>query len=202
MKLLILSGLPGSGTDEYIRKNFIEKGIQHQVFSADDYFSKTGKYIYDPTKIKEAHDECLMKFIEAVRVEHLMLGIVKEAVLIINNTNTTTLEIAPYYLIASAYGVEVSLLTLETMPEVAEKRNVHGVPFGICVAMYENLNNRKLPEYWKIDVVAVKDENVLQYEKERMEAFNEEEKHLRREKQHRLDIEVYRRAEMNELIDF
>ena len=52
--LYIVRGLPGSGKSTFAKS--IAK--PYQVFEADQYFMKNGKYKFDPTKLKEAHNDC------------------------------------------------------------------------------------------------------------------------------------------------
>jgi hypothetical protein len=69
-------------------------------------------------------------------------------VLVVNNTNTTLVEIAPYYAIAAAYGLEVDLITLLCPPSIAAERNVHGVSLAACEAMDRRIRSRELPPFW------------------------------------------------------
>lgn len=144
MKVLILSGIPGSG------KSTAAAGEAGAVVcSADDYFTNaSGEYHFDPRKLSDAHAACLRKFLRAVLSE--------EELIIVDNTNTTAIEIAPYVAIAAAHGAEVEVRTYRCDPEVGAKRNRHGVPLEACRAMEERLAARKLPEFWKVKEVFIK----------------------------------------------
>ena len=60
--LYIIRGLPGSG------KSTIAKslGKSWQIFEADQFFMKNGKYEFDGSKLKDAHDWCKRKVHNAI----------------------------------------------------------------------------------------------------------------------------------------
>lgn len=147
IKVIILSGVSGSGKDTYIKRFQIENPTTKTfVVSADHFFIKNGDYVFDPSKLSEAHGSCLRAFIQ-----HIRNFIEDDGVVFVNNTNTTSEEIAPYYAIASAYGAEVELVTLYVLPHIAAQRNTHGVSLKAIRAMHDRLFERKIPSYWSID---------------------------------------------------
>jgi hypothetical protein len=173
MKVVIMSGISGSGKDTYIENNFYTEHYPPSICSADDYFMKDNKYQFNHSKLNEAHGYCLKKFLYSIdeffKVENDMKEeasdfsmmrfgrptidkdieeIHSEYHIVINNTNTTAIEIAPYFAIASAYKAEIELVTLLVDPKVAAARNVHGVPLESCIAMDKRLRSRSLPKFW------------------------------------------------------
>jgi predicted kinase len=139
--VVIMSGLPGSGKSYYAAKLAAE--CSATVCSADDYFvTSGGEYAFDPSKLGEAHAACMRRFAEA-----LLFGY---QTVIVDNTNTTALEIAPYYALARAFGYDVILRTWNCDPEVAMEQGTHGVPFETLVRMAEALERREVPEYWDL----------------------------------------------------
>lgn len=144
MKVIVLSGLLGSGKSTFVKS--LGKGIE--VVSADSFFIVNGEYKFDVSKLGEAHNKCLRDFNTL-----LSLCAEEETVLVVDNTNTTVLELAPYVALAQAYNNEVELHTFHVSPEVSAKRNVHGVPLETCKHMAERLKNRKLPPYWDLKEV-------------------------------------------------
>jgi predicted kinase len=112
MELILVRGLPGSG------KSTFAKSLGCPCFEADDYFvSKEGKYIFDGSKIKLAHEWC------KGRVGELMKeGIKKIAV---SNTFTQEWEMDDYYQLASNFGYVVYSVIVENRHNGT---NVHGVP--------------------------------------------------------------------------
>jgi predicted kinase len=142
MKLTIMQGLPGSGKSTHAAKL---KGAV--VFSADDYFVELGGGVYkfDPSKLGEAHGRCFRKCVEAMqnKVGHI----------VIDNTNTTPEEVAPYMALANAYGYEARILRVEGAPDVCAKRNTHGVPVQAILAMAARLATFKGMPWWKLETV-------------------------------------------------
>lgn len=146
LQVIILSGVSGSGKDTYIKRYQIENpNVKTFVVSADHFFIKDGDYVFDPSKLEEAHGACMRNFIQ-----HVRNFIEEDGVVFVNNTNTTIEEIAPYYAIARAYGAEVQLITLSVLPHIAAKRNVHGVPEKAIVAMHNRIQARKIPYFWNL----------------------------------------------------
>lgn len=138
MQVVIVSGIPGSG-----KSTFTKQQTNAVVCSADQYFTKDGEYKFDVTKLSEAHGECLRRFTQAL--------LEKKDLVLVDNTNTTVLEIAPYYSMAKAYGYAVKLVTVQCDPETAYSRNIHGVPLPAIKAMSLRLADRWFPPYWEMD---------------------------------------------------
>ena len=148
LQCTILSGPSGAGKSTFIKKEIYQESV---VLSADHFFMVDGEYKFDPTKLSEAHNSCLRKFIAACQEGEAAKRLDKESPLVVvENTNTTVEEIAPYYSVAKAFGYEVELVTLHTPVELATKRNVHGVPFKSVQAMQDRIAARKLPPFWNL----------------------------------------------------
>ena len=99
-QLIIVRGLPGSGKSTLAKQiaSDINRGDpgMAQVFEADDFFTKRGKYQFDVTKLPQAHAECLTK-----ATVHLEMG----GVAIVSNTFTTRRELKPYFNLAKQFGI-------------------------------------------------------------------------------------------------
>lgn len=144
MKVIIMSGLPGSGKSTMV-KDMEDTALTYTV-SADNFFMVDGIYRFDPTKIQDAHDCCLREFLG-----RLMYPSTEDPqILVVDNTNTSAVEIAPYYRIAQALGHEVEIFRLHIDPSLAVKRNIHGVPAKTIMEMYTRLMTDVLPPWWKI----------------------------------------------------
>lgn len=158
-KAIIMRGIPGSGKSTYVDQNY----PHNVVCSADRYFIKecpdcacgcpkcgnTGfVYNYNPNKLDEAHAQCLRFFVNSV-TNNITTNIV------VDNTNISAVEIAPYASLARAYGLELEILTLKIDPEVAWSRNIHGVPRSTCIRRYKQMEHEetRFPKYWNHKVI-------------------------------------------------
>ncbi len=137
----IYSGLPGGGKSTTIAK----RHARLPVCSSDHWFTKAGVYNFVPAEIGEAHGACLRKFV----------GLVIEAGcdIVVDNTNTSVAEIAPYAALALAYGRKLQIVTVECDPEVAFARNVHGVTRETIAAMHKQLQERVLAPWWPQETI-------------------------------------------------
>ena len=156
-KVVILSGVSGSGKSTTARKlwNELEPGTYCRVVSADDFFMVEGVYKFDPTKLSEAHGKCFRDFIAELQPN--AVGKYNHDLVVVDNTNTTSEEIAPYILGAQAFGWEVEILTSLPHPTtnwadyyaMCAARNAHGVGFDTIKAQHKRIVNRSLPPWWK-----------------------------------------------------
>jgi predicted kinase len=143
MEVVIMVGVSGSGKSTYIK----DKLKEHLVCSADSYFMDGDKYNFNPAKLGDAHRSCMKLFVESCvgRVEKI----------VVDNTNTSIDQLAPYYSVARAFNYSVKLVMLEAPAEVCVERNSHGVNKKTIDGMSFNLSRLKIPPYW--DCVIVKE---------------------------------------------
>jgi predicted kinase len=142
MDVFILRGLPGSGKSTWT-ETFTESTL---ILSADDFFMKNGEYVFDPKLLPQAHDYCFQAFLSALSSKQF-------GTLIVDNTNLTAWEIAPYYRLAQISGAYVKIVRFECDWTTAAKRNKHNVPAKIIFAMYQTMLNEKLPSIWQEEIV-------------------------------------------------
>jgi len=137
---VILRGIPGSG-----KTTFAQMMDEAKVCSADWFFVnlKTGEYRFDPKQLPDAHAACMQRFIELV--------VSTNKSIVVDNTNITAIEIAPYVAIAQAYGIPASIVTIDCKPEVANKRQMHGVPLESLLEKHELMleEEKRFPAWWK-----------------------------------------------------
>lgn len=141
MNVVIMQGLPGSGKSTHAQK------CGGLVVSADDYFVELGGGVYkfDPSRLSDAHGQCFRRFIEAVTS--------KTPHVVVDNTNTTPMEISPYYLAAQAFGYDAEIVRVECPVYVAAARNTHGVSEATVIAMDKRMNESPLPPWWRLRVI-------------------------------------------------
>ena len=117
--LYLVRGLPGSGKSTFARS--IAKS--YQIFEADQYFMKKGKYNFDPTKLKAAHQDCKQRVANRMR-ENLFNSIFFTNI-VVSHTFTQDWEMKFYRNVARRYGYKVHTIIVENRHRGT---NVHGVP--------------------------------------------------------------------------
>lgn len=130
-RVVIFRGLPGSG------KSTLAKRLGGFIVSADNYFVRNGVYKFDPTKLGDAHVECMRSFLYAVGMDMQLV--------VVDNTNTRLMELNPYRMVALAHGYDVEIHRVICDPVTALKRGIHGVP-GMTIASMER-NFESLPPF-------------------------------------------------------
>ena len=132
----VLRGLPGTGKDEiakYLSQENIPGGVQlgpAVILSTDQFFIKDGKYQFDKTKLKEAHEATWEAFKSAISSD--------SQVIIINNTNIKKFHYAHYVDYAQRHGYLTSVVIIPAN-DVSDRelatRNVHSVDQGTISKM-------------------------------------------------------------------
>lgn len=151
-QVIILSGISGSGKSTYANKLFCEFEGAVAIVSADYYFSNSsGEYKFDPALIGEAHGGCFKDYIQTLQETGFSL-------VIVDNTNLSIEEIAPYVWGAQAYGWEFKIVTIELNPVYlgmmrCVDRNVHGVLAADIVNQWVKLEKRVLPSWWNQETI-------------------------------------------------
>lgn len=142
-----MRGLPGCGKSRYIKTAGFPNPDRMVVVSADNYHCVTDpdggtRYDFKPENVKRAHDQCYRDFIGAVDNGDW-------ATIIVDNTNLSSWEIAPYYRYAEVMGLDVEIVRLRVPVEKCIARGTHNVPRETYAKMADRLEKEVLPPWWK-----------------------------------------------------
>ncbi len=119
--MTIFRALPGGGKS-HLTAPLEAAGAT--VASADRYpklytYHPDGSVSYDVSLADPSHGASYKTAIEAIR---------EGCDVVVDNTNLSLAEIAPYVAIAQAYRATCEIVTINVNPEIAFARNTHGVP--------------------------------------------------------------------------
>lgn len=124
--ITILRGAPGSGKSTWAKQQ-----SKQAIVSADHYMvNEKGEYEFQVNKLKLCHTECF----KLVTV-YVNAGID----VIVDNTNSTLWEMAPYRMLAHVHGVELKIITF-----TGKFKNVHGVP----QKRVDAFKLEEIPDWW------------------------------------------------------
>ena len=147
VEVIVLVGISGAGKNHFIENNMPRPNL---VVSADDYFMVDGKYQFDPKKLSAAHGSC---FRNAVSFLKDYEG--RKSTLVVNNTNSSIPEIAPYMAAAGAYGGHGHVIVLRIDPYLATARSQHGITTEANVKMAARVEEtlKALPPWWDKEIL-------------------------------------------------
>lgn len=138
----IMVGPSGSGKSTYCKNNGLT------VVSADNYFlDKDGNYVFNRDDLGKAHQKCLRDFVDLCQKSISNIAV--------DNTNTSSVDISPYYNFAKALGYEVTFVFTKCPVDVCAHRNVHSVPKSTVERMAYMVSKLNLPTYWSFKKIEV-----------------------------------------------
>lgn len=113
--LILVRGLPGSGKST-LAKSMVDSIKYTLHLEADMYFidDATGKYVFQPELIKQAHEWCQKMTDQGIRDGNTV---------VVSNTFTTVKELKPYFDIAKKYNFVPTVILAQN-----QFKNVHNVP--------------------------------------------------------------------------
>lgn len=124
--ITLLRGLPGSGKSTFARNI---AWPSWPIVSADDFFMKNGKYIFDAKKLHIAH-----KYSQETVETFMIQGCNK---IFVANTFTTEKEMNPYFELAKKYDYEIFSIIVENRHG---NNSIHNVPDTTITSMKERFN--------------------------------------------------------------
>ena len=152
---IVMQGVSGSGKSTLAQRILEEDQFEDGTIVCSDYWFEnedTGEYTFDATQIDKAHAYCFSNCLDALND--------RLDVILVDNTNTTTMEVAPYMLAVAATNIDSSEdeqyeAVILRVPcddlDMAAGRNLHGVPLrGIQqqanrIRAFDNQNFLKWP---------------------------------------------------------
>lgn len=121
--LILVRGIPGSGKSTKA-KQLVEEGLADVHFEADMFFEVDGDYVFDPSKVKDAHVWCQKETDAALAAGKNV---------VVSNTFVRKWETAAYFDMAAKHAVDV-----EVIVATGNYQNVHSVPQEVLLRMKEN----------------------------------------------------------------
>jgi predicted kinase len=117
--LILLRGIPGSGKTT-LGNVILSSNLSNtqDVLSADNFFiNEKDEYVFDVTKLKEAHNWCQQKCAERMKLEFSKI--------VVANTFTQEWEMLPYFEMAERYKYRLHTVIVENRHG---NKNIHNVP--------------------------------------------------------------------------
>lgn len=147
-RVLIMRGPSGSGKSTFARS------IPHvKIFSADHFFyTDDGReYVFDVTKLGEAHAKCLNQFMRFMAGSYYA-DINENTTVVVDNTNIRLWEFASYVFIAEGHGFKPEIHefignTLDLV-NVCTRRTVHDVSRYTIANQFSNFED--CPSFYNI----------------------------------------------------
>lgn len=114
MLLYLIRGVPGSGKSE-LAKTLQINGIVKYIAEADDYFTRTGKYVFDASKLHLAHKQC-QQIVDYALKQGFSVAV--------SNTSTTEKEVETYKQLAEKYNAKFVSIVVESRHDGTNQHNV------------------------------------------------------------------------------
>jgi predicted kinase len=129
--LILLRGVPGSGKTTLGNVIlFTNQSNIQDVLSADNFFiNEKEEYVFDFSKLKEAHNDCQVKCAERMRNQFSKI--------VVANTFTQEWEMEQYFIMAERYNYRIHTVFVENRHG---NKNVHNVPDEKIEQMVKRFN--------------------------------------------------------------
>ena len=115
--LYLIRGVSGAGKSTFAKQ--LADSMSIDFYEADQYFYRHGKYEFNPTDLKYAHDWC-----QSMCYTNLS----QDFSVVVSNTSTTEAEVQTYAKIAEETGAMFVSLIVENRHG---NKSIHDVPDGV-----------------------------------------------------------------------
>jgi len=132
-----MRGIPGSGKSTYLLDNY----PRAVVVSVDQFFTRSGSYVFDPRLLGIAHKVCFQNY--------LLLLESGVSLIAVDNTNLPRSEVKKYRDAALVDEYQPFIITILEDPEEAYLAGIHNVPREKVYEMAEKLDRVELPGNWE-----------------------------------------------------
>jgi len=97
-----------------------------------------GEYLFNPAKLREAHQACLVSFLDLTQYG--------EELVVVDNTNLSLWEMAPYVQVGAVRGYAVEVIRVNAPEKLCASRNIHKVSERTVLNMARRME-RPLPSW-------------------------------------------------------
>ena len=111
-KLILIRGLPGCGASTLALREYASQGYVH--LETDQFFTKNGRYAYDPNKREEAEKWCRDQVYQA-----LLAG----RNVVVSNYFIRKRAVVPYRALAKVLKADLEIIVLRTQFESRHLKN-------------------------------------------------------------------------------
>ncbi len=127
LELVLIRGIPGSGKSTMAKEQFSE----HDHFETDMYFIDpvTGKFIFDGSKLVEAHAWCLENAENALKKGHNV---------VVSNTFIKLEHMRPYVKLCDKYEAELKVYELFDMND--NSKDIPPYVIARCISQWESIS--------------------------------------------------------------
>jgi tRNA uridine 5-carbamoylmethylation protein Kti12 len=150
--VILMRGLPGSGKSTAAKRiaRLLTQGRVglYEIVSNDTYQERWPEtvrhgpvYDFQEEFAPLAHAACFRQYLRALDDSTPLI--------IVDNTNTFPILVAPYMLAAAAYQRQATICEVPCDVETAKARNIHNVPAATIERMHKGMESG-LPGHWKL----------------------------------------------------
>lgn len=142
--LHLMCGLPGSGKST--KAQALAQSLDAVIVSADDYFMRGGRYIFDAEQLPLAHADCQA---------HASAALAAGRAVIVDNTNLRKAHRDQYRTLARQHGAGITIHFSETPwrwdATACHARCTHGVPLAEIEQMLAAFEQEAVEDGFPLD---------------------------------------------------